>query len=621
VALLQLCALPANAAEQDTSGYQWNLATDMWGFVDQTGKVVIPPRYAHVSEFQHGFAECYPYASGGRTPDWEKLFLVDKTGRGYLAPGGDQRPKPQSNQASYAFDLQGHHIVRELYRQSTTRGSLMLFGGMPNWMICDASGYVLEVLPPKWVMHGEDPKTGDLWCSVGKKAFAFTGAIGKSSMPGFQPVEFPKEVGEEYEYRDRFSEGLRAVMSKDGHWAYIDTDGRIQIDLPKDCSNAKPFSEGLAAVCVGGTPWTGATKSDPRPHCGAIFGFIDKTGHFVIPPRFPSPHHPWQSLFKNGLAMGTDYKNGDIAFGFINRKGDFVVPAIYKSVDDFADGLAAVNAGPIGFDKQKWRTATVLTREQGLGGYQRKDQFCQFLRQYDFIGMPRSQVLDLLGPPTNGTPDHFECYQLSSGCVDNMMLLVYFKNDRVSGYSLASPGEFPKALVTTNDKPQLGDDWSLYSFYKEHAHEPEPLQSASAITENCYASESILVAEYAGHEAQDTITADHQVRAIFHPRRILKGPPVGTSQLPIRFDFDDKSGGTGLNGRKFDESLMPKPGSQWILFIQYAYPQHGMYATFHGASGRIECNEANLIQVLKALDTAHLNREQAEHSHQPTQGH
>jgi hypothetical protein len=53
----------------------------------------------------------------------------------------------------------------------------------------------------------------------------------------------------EYDDAKPFSDGLAAVK-KDGKWGYIDTGGRV--DIPFEYTNVTSFSEGLAAVKKGG---------------------------------------------------------------------------------------------------------------------------------------------------------------------------------------------------------------------------------------------------------------------------------------------------------------------------------------------------------------------------------
>jgi hypothetical protein len=75
---------------------------------------------------------------------------------------------------------------------------------------------------------------------------------------------------------------VRSGDDTTGKWGFIDKTGHYVINPQFD--SAEPFSDGLAAVRIGG--WeTGK------------FGFIDKTGHIVINPQFD-----FVSAFSDGLA-------------------------------------------------------------------------------------------------------------------------------------------------------------------------------------------------------------------------------------------------------------------------------------------------------------------------------
>ncbi|MCC6538584.1 MAG: WG repeat-containing protein [Bryobacterales bacterium] len=82
------------------------------------------------------------------------------------------------------------------------------------------------------------------------------------------------------------------------------------------------FSEGLAAA---------------REHSGGTWGYIDRTGRFVIRPQFPGP----MAIFSEGLAR----VEFDGKVGYINRTGRFVIPRQYAGARDFDSGLARVVVG------------------------------------------------------------------------------------------------------------------------------------------------------------------------------------------------------------------------------------------------------------------------------------
>lgn len=100
--------------------------------------------------------------------------------------------------------------------------------------------------------------------------------------------------------------------------------------IPATFDDAGFFSEGLAAVLVGGK-----------------IGFVDTTGKMVIAPQYYSPTYLSNNVvdhapeFHEGLApVGVD--SGAAHIGFIDRTGKLVIPAIYKDAGYFSSGAAPV---------------------------------------------------------------------------------------------------------------------------------------------------------------------------------------------------------------------------------------------------------------------------------------
>jgi hypothetical protein len=148
-----------------------------------------------------------------------------------------------------------------------------------------------------------------------------------------------------------------------GKCSYIDKRGRTVWEHP---GPARPFSEGLAAVCVG-AKWGMLSESFFGRE--AKWGFINSRGEMVIPAKYydvslhfseglaafedPNlkdgyinhagevviePRYLWAFRFSEGLA-GVKNKEG---WGFINKEGQVVIPLKYDSVRSFSEGLAAV---------------------------------------------------------------------------------------------------------------------------------------------------------------------------------------------------------------------------------------------------------------------------------------
>src|SRR5260370_22035067 len=69
---------------------------------------------------------------------------------------------------------------------------------------------------------------------------------------------------------------------------------------------------------------------------GDKWGYIDKTGKFVIPPQFPHAES-----FSEGLAL---VLVGD-KYGYIDNIGKTVIPPQFSHASSFSEGLAAVRVG------------------------------------------------------------------------------------------------------------------------------------------------------------------------------------------------------------------------------------------------------------------------------------
>jgi hypothetical protein len=143
-----------------------------------------------------------------------------------------------------------------------------------------------------------------------------------------------------------FSEGMAMIWKPNGH-TFIDRSGRIVIDTR--FAHAEPFSEGLAAVSI--------ARGEREK-----YGFINKNGKMVIPPRF-DPIVRWTDMGAYGLSF-TSFSQGVARvrvgklWGYIDKKGDFVIPPRFSDAADFSEGLACVvEGGKAGFvDKSgRWR--------------------------------------------------------------------------------------------------------------------------------------------------------------------------------------------------------------------------------------------------------------------------
>jgi hypothetical protein len=113
----------------------------------------------------------------------------------------------------------------------------------------------------------------------------------------------------------KVSDGL-FLIKKDDKYGYMDSNAKIVI--PPQFEDAKPFSEGLAAVKL--TDVIG-------------YGYIDTTGKVVISPRFY-----YANEFSDGMALIHDGKK----YGYINKEGNTIVAPTYTFAQTFSDEMAVI---------------------------------------------------------------------------------------------------------------------------------------------------------------------------------------------------------------------------------------------------------------------------------------
>ena len=152
----------------------------------------------------------------------------------------------------------------------------------------------------------------------------------------------------EYGYSDArdFHEGLAAVKSNDA-WGYIDNLGRVVVPFVHRIPEAGDFSEGLAFVgdrfidTDGRVALGGKTFEDAKPfsqglaavQSGGRWGYIDLTGKFVIAPSYEAA-----GSFSQGLAP---VRTGGL-WGYIDAGGRLKIPAQFLGGAPFSEGRAAV---------------------------------------------------------------------------------------------------------------------------------------------------------------------------------------------------------------------------------------------------------------------------------------
>lgn len=116
------------------------------------------------------------------------------------------------------------------------------------------------------------------------------------------------------------------IYLKDGRGTgYVDTNGHLLFTIPYE--SAGSFRNGLAAV-----------------RNGRKIGFINRSGQVVMP--FSFDRVLAGKGFQEGLvAVGGRDSNQNIGVGFADTAGGLIIPLRFTAVEDFSEGVAAVEEG------------------------------------------------------------------------------------------------------------------------------------------------------------------------------------------------------------------------------------------------------------------------------------
>jgi hypothetical protein len=267
------------------------------GFIDRAGQIVIPPCFDAVGEFSEGLAR---FERDGR---W-----------GYIDPAGDIVIEPTFPWAEEFHEGLAHVQVT---------GSVLGYDG--RWGYIDQSGRI--VITPNFGRLFDD--------SDGEESAFHDGLamveVEDNAIPprkGFIDKSGKLVIAARFTYVYPFSEGFAAATESetgDTGWGYIDRSGNWAI--PPLFDAASSFQFGLAPV-------------NRKRDCG----YIDKKGDRVL--RLPAPHgqqdcaSAWGD-FTDGLSRWLFGKK----YGFIDRSGKTVIPPRFDLTYGFSEGLAAVQIG------------------------------------------------------------------------------------------------------------------------------------------------------------------------------------------------------------------------------------------------------------------------------------
>ncbi len=317
------------------------------GFIDKTGKVIIPPHFpigcgqwTDLPEFREGLARVRGDHGFGYIDERGRFAIAAQFGEGGdfhdgIASVAVRPTDPTAPAAVDWIDHVGKVLFHREYHIPTTSNLNLAAPRSPRTDFSEGLLRLEEgglwgfmnrtfnwVIRPKYVGAG-DFHDGRSIVLVGRNKQALIDQIGNEvvSLSGF--------AGES------FSGGLTAVTSlTDNTWGLINRDGREVVPMGK--WSPQSLGEGYGAVTkdFGGAvfdsegkrlspfefmfsgKFSGGLVAAAVPSRETIWGYINPTGQWLIPPQFADAMG-----FSGDLARVT-LKTGD--FGYVNRKSKIV---------------------------------------------------------------------------------------------------------------------------------------------------------------------------------------------------------------------------------------------------------------------------------------------------------
>ena len=314
------------------------------GYIDQTGKIVIPPTLNHYGnwggEFHNGLLEI------GVSDE----VYIDTTGkrviniglyRGWDFSDGLAAATSHDGGKWGYIDRTGKFVIAPQFHWSSKDYVWPFENGLAQVMVSGKVGYIDHsgrfVIAPRF-LEGKSFQDGiarvivEGPCTYVNREHPCPDSVvlpmgtnSKGSLPSckFTFIDRSGRTITKQRFDDArdFAEGL-APVRMGNLWGYIDKTGSMVI--PPNFHAAEPFAEGLAVVFD-----------------GKHYGYIDRTGSYVIRPQF----HRAES-FSDGRAVV--FNNPQVSCWYIDHAGKQVIPGRFHVGSSFFKGLAHVKLMPTG---------------------------------------------------------------------------------------------------------------------------------------------------------------------------------------------------------------------------------------------------------------------------------
>ena len=293
-----------------------------WGYIDTAGRTVIEPKYGLALPFERGLAVVATKKATEDDDLWIPRYadyaFIDRSGK---MLGG----RTVDDAEAFSEGLAAVHVDGKGWGFIDRTGRMVIaprFGEVEPFR----HGYAIATLDGRWgfvdregnfrAWQVQGVMSFDTEYSDGRMLFSVAGPDVDGEVYGFFGMDGGVAIAPTFAQAETFSEGLAAVYIRNEGWGYIDAAGKTVI--PPMFGEAGRFHDGLAAA---------STREGKR------WGVIDRTGKWVIRPKFDQV-----DSFVEGLASVT--LDGKV--GFIDRTGKMVIANEYSIACDSYGGFARV---------------------------------------------------------------------------------------------------------------------------------------------------------------------------------------------------------------------------------------------------------------------------------------
>ena len=364
-----------------------------WGYINASNEVVIPFMYDHACIFSEGYAlvaeigDVVNLDSTGsyKVTEYDKYlyYVIDINNNKYKLIAEDLS-KQLSESYSESFDVQAYSDspINSYYYNNymlLEKGVFWEYTLLFTKPKQDGVIYSLSYLYERYELEGQERPEDPLWSPTPPVIFTnvydglFVGNVRHTNTNGY------------------FSSDLKMVLNK----YEIAEINNIETD-ESHVFNLLPFHKGVALV--------GVYNSDLKKE---LYGFIDKTGKFIIEPQYLSVMYQmsdWRIFREGGYAI---VQNQDEKWGTIDINNNIIVPFIYDQINP-GELLAVQKDGKYGF----------IDKNNNLVIDYKYDLATEFNGVYAVVVLDGNGfVIDRYGRKIQGT--------------ENLPLETYFKNDEV----------------------------------------------------------------------------------------------------------------------------------------------------------------------------------------------